>query len=144
MQLKDYEKIVKKYEKQENKGKNILISFLIGGSLGVIGQIFVDFLEAKFYMPLHECYMYLMIALVIISSILTGLGIMDEAVSFAKSGLLVPTTGFAHSMTSSAMDNNKEGLITGIGANIFKLTGTIILYSLVAGVFLALIKGVIM
>ena len=144
MKLNEYERIVDKYSKKEDKGKNILISFLIGGAVGALGQLFVDFLEGYFYMPLSECYMYLMIALVVISSILTGVGIMDKAVSFAKSGLLVPTTGFAHSMTSAAMDNNKEGLITGIGANIFKMTGSIILYSLVAGVIMALIKGVIM
>ena len=86
--------------------------------------------------------MYTMIIIVVISSILTGLGIFDKIVSFAKAGLIVPTSGFAHAMTSSAMDSKKEGLIKGIGANIFKLTGSVILYALVAGFFAALIKGV--
>ena len=56
----------------------------------------------------------------------------------------ISSTGFAHAMTSSAMDNESEGFIKGIGANIFKLTGSVILYGLVAAFFLALIKGVIM
>ena len=144
MKLKEYEKIVNKHSKKEDKVKNILIAFLVGGSLGLLGQIFVEILEGLFYMPLSECYMYLMIFLVVVSSILTGLGIMDKAVSKTKCGLLVPTTGFAHSMTSAAMDYKKEGLVSGIGSNIFKLTGSVILYSLVAGVFLALLKGVLM
>ncbi len=144
MKLKEYQKIVNKNIKQENKIFNALISFLIGGLIGLLGQVFVTILENKFYMPLSECYMYLMILLVTISSVLTGLGIFDEIVSFCKCGLIIPTTGFAHSMTSAAMDNNEEGLIKGIGSNIFKLTGSIILYGITIAFFLALLKGVIM
>lgn len=143
MKLKEYKKIVDKHSEKENKFKNFLISFIIGGMVGVFGQLFVTFLEKKFYMPLSECYMYLMILLVVIGSILTGLGFFDKIVSFAKCGLIVPTTGFAHAMTSSAMDHESEGPIKGIGSNIFKLTGSIILYGLVAAFFLALLKGVI-
>ena len=88
--------------------------------------------------------MYLMIVQVIISSILTGLGFFDKIVSFAKCGLIIPTTGFAHAMTSSAMDHRSEGLIKGIGSNIFKMTGSIILYGLVFSFLFAIIKGVVM
>ncbi len=144
MKLEEYNKIVKKHSAKEDKFKNVLIAFLTGGSLGVIGQLFTTFLEKCFYMPLHECYMYTMIMFVVVSSILTGLGFFDKIVSFAKCGFIVPTTGFAHAMTSSAMDHESEGPIKGIGSNIFKLTGSIILYGLVAAFFLALIKGVIM
>lgn len=143
MNLKDYKKIVDKHSKKEDKVKNVLISFLIGGLVGTLGQIFVTFLEKTFYMPLSECYMYLMILLVVIGSVFTGLGFFDKIVSFAKCGLIVPTTGFAHAMTSAAMDHESEGPIKGIGSNIFKLTGSIILYGLVAAFFLALLKGVI-
>ena len=51
---------------------------------------------------------------------------------------------FAHAMTSSAMDHRSEGLIKGIGSNIFKMTGSIILYGLVSAFFFAIIKGVVM
>ncbi len=144
MKLNEYKQIVEKYSKKEEKIKNVFISFIVGGFIGLIGEIFVRFLEVNFYMPLSECYMYLMITLVIISSILTGFGIFDKIVSWAKCGLIVPTTGFSHSMTSAAMDHHSEGLIKGIGSNIFKLTGCVILYGLVISFFLALIKGVIM
>ena len=112
--------------------------------MGVIGQGFTTFLEKQFYMPLNECYMYTMILFVVVSSILTGLGFFDKIVSFAKCGLIVPTTGFAHAMTSAALDHESEGPVKGIGSNIFKMTGCVILYGLVAAFFLALIKGVIM
>lgn len=144
MKLEKYNKIVEKNSQKEDKTKNVFLAFLSGGVLGVIGEIFVKLLEEFFYMPTHEAYMYLMIFLVIISSILTGLGIFDKLVSYFKCGLNVPTTGFAHSMTSSAMDNRSEGPIKGIGTNIFKMTGIIILYGVVSAFILALIKGVML
>lgn len=144
MKLEEYKKIVNKYSKKEDKTKNVIIAFLTGGLMGVLGQGFATLLEKFFYMPTHECYMYTMIFLVILGSVLTGLGFFDKIVSFAKCGLIVPTTGFAHAMTSSAMDHESEGPVKGIGSNIFKMTGCVILYGLVAAFFLALIKGVIM
>lgn len=144
MKLKEYNKIVDKKSKKEDKFKNVVIAFLIGGVVGLLCQGFVTLLEKCFYMPLNECYMYTMIMLVVVSSILTGLGFFDKVVCFAKCGLIVPTTGFAHAMTSAAMDHESEGPIKGIGSNMFKLTGSVILYGLVAGFILALIKGVIM
>lgn len=143
MKLKDYNKIVKKYSKKENVFLNVFISFVIGGTIGALGQLFVEFLTYKFYMPLSEAYMYLMILLVVIGSILTGTGYFDKIVSFAKCGLIVPTTGFAHTMTSCAMDHSEEGPIKGIGSNIFKMTGSVILYGILSAFFLAILKGVI-
>ena len=143
MKLKDYNKIVKKYSKKENVFLNVFISFVIGGTIGVLGQLFIEFLTYKFYMPLSEAYMYLMILLVVIGSILTGTGYFDKIVSFAKCGLIVPTTGFAHTMTSCAMDHSEEGPIKGIGSNIFKMTGSVILYGILSAFFLAILKGVI-
>ncbi len=144
MKLENYKKIVDKNSKKEDKTKNVIIAFLSGGFMGVVGEAFAQLLETFLYMPTHEAYMYTMIMLVIVSSILTGLGFFDKIVSFFKCGLIVPTTGFAHAMTSAAMDHESEGPIKGIGSNIFKMTGSIILYGLVAAFFLALIKGVIM
>lgn len=143
MKEKEYQKIVEKSSAKENKTKNVLLAFIFGGVMGLIGQFLANIFNKHFSCSLSESYMYVMIVIVIISSILTGLGIFDKIVCCAKAGLLVPTSGFAHAMTSSAMDVRKEGLIKGIGANIFKLTGSVILYALVAGFFVALIKAVL-
>jgi stage V sporulation protein AC len=143
MNEKEYKKIVKSKTAKENKIYNMFIAFFIGGLMGVIGQLTSDFFYYVCDLPLRDSYMYTMIFLVIIASILTGFGIFDKVTSFAKAGLLVPTTGFAHAMTSAAMDYRKEGLIRGIGGNIFKLTGSIILYGVVISFFVALIKGVL-
>ena len=85
MNLKEYKKIVDKYSKKENKFINILVSFITGGLIGLFGQVFVEYLMYKFYLPVSEAYMYLMITLVIIGSILTGTGYFDKIVSFESS-----------------------------------------------------------
>lgn len=144
MNLKEYKKIVKENSKKENIFKNALVSFLVGGLMGVIGQVFITILDKCLGMENPEACMYLMIFLVIISSILTGFGFFDKVVSFCKCGLIIPTTGFAHAMTSAAMDHESEGPVKGIGSNIFKMTGSIILYGLVSAFFFALLKGVAM
>ena len=47
-------------------------------------------------------------------------------------------------MTSSSMDYKDEGFVKGIGSNIFKLTGSIIVYGIVFGIIFGLIRGVIL
>lgn len=143
MNEKEYKKLVKSKVHKENKILNMFIAFIIGGIMGVIGQLTSDFFYHICNLPLRDSYMYTMIFLVVVASVLTGFGFFDKVTSFAKAGLLVPTTGFAQAMTSAAMDYRKEGLIRGIGANIFKLTGSIILYGIVVSFFVALIKGVL-
>ena len=144
MNLKEYKKIVSKHSKKEDIFKNVIVAFLVGGLMGVIGELIFKFFSVNLGLTDSESFMYLMIVLAVVSSILTGLGFFDKIVSFAKCGLIIPTTGFAHAMTSSAMDHRSEGLIKGIGSNIFKMTGSIILYGLVSAFFFAIIKGVVM
>ena len=46
-------------------------------------------------------------------------------------------------MTSAALDYRKEGPIYGIGSNIFKLAGSVILYGVVAAWFFGMIRFLI-
>ena len=143
MNLKGYKKVVKSNSKKENIFINLFVSFLTGGLMGIIGAFIFKWLNEGIGLNASTSGMYLMIIIVVVSSILTGFGFFDKVVSFCKCGLIVPTTGFAHAMTSAAMDNRSEGLIKGIGSNIFKLTGSIILYGLLSAFIFALLKGVI-
>ena len=52
-------------------------------------------------------------------------------------------SGFSNSMTSSALEAKSEGLVTGIGANMFKLGGTVITFGIVASFILGGIRYVI-
>jgi stage V sporulation protein AC len=139
----EYKKIVKSKGPKEDKLKNIVISFFIGGVCGIFGQALTDIFNKCLHFSINDSYMLTMVSLVLIGSILTGLGFFDKVVSFCKCGLIVPTTGFAHAMTSAAMDSRNEGFVKGIGTNIFKLTGSIILYGIIVAFFVSLLKVVI-
>lgn len=142
MNKEKYQKLVKKMSPKENKLWNYFISFFIGGLMGILGELLSRVYIHYFNISVSSSYMYVMISLVIVSSLLTGFGFFDKVVSFCKCGLIVPTTGFAHAMTSSTMDSRREGLVKGLGTNIFKLTGSIITYGILSAAFMGIIYGV--
>lgn len=142
MDKEKYQRIVKRNTPKEKKLENAFLAFLIGGLMGVLGELLSELYVYLFDISVQASYMYVMITLVIISSVLTGLGFFDKVVSFAKCGLIVPTTGFAHAMTSSTMDCRKEGLVKGLGTNIYKLVGSILTYGILSAAVMALFYGV--
>ena len=79
------------------------------------------------------------ICLVIIGATLTGFGIFDEIGKFAGAGSVVPITGFANSIVAPAMEHKREGLVLGIGANMFKIAGPVLVYGITASVLYGLI-----
>lgn len=142
MDKEKYKKIVKKNAPKEKKLENALLAFFIGGLMGVLGEILSRLYILLFNIGKSSSYLYVMITLVVVSSILTGLGFFDKVVSFAKCGLIVPTTGFAHAMTSSTMDCRREGMVKGLGTNIYKLVGSIITYGILSAAVMAFVNGV--
>lgn len=144
--MKDkYNEIVKKHTPKEDILKNAIITFISGGILGALSELLLRCYMLWLDLPRKEAGVTVILTLIVIASILTALGIFDVCVSKLKSALIIPITGFAHSMTSAALEYRKEGLVLGIGANIFKLAGTVILYGIVSvyvfGIFRIIILG---
>ena len=79
----------------------------------------------------------------LVSLLFTALGIFDNWVTTCKCGLIIPTTGFAHSVSSSVLEYKKDGLITGLGSNFFKLAGSVILYGIISAFLLVIVRLVI-
>ena len=135
-----YKEIVDKNTPKEDSLKNSLIAFLVGGSLGTLGEFLLRCYMMCFNLPRKESGVLVTLTFVAIASFLTALGIFDVIVSKVKAALIIPITGFAHSMTSAALEYKHEGLVLGIGANIFKLAGTVILYGVVSVYIFGLIR----
>ena len=140
MNNEKYKELTSKIVPQEDKLKNYLISFLVGGLVGMIGQIIVFVLQNNFNVAYKDATSIMIVMLIFIASLCTALGFLDNLVSKAKAGLIVPITGFAHAMTSAMLDYKKEGFVTGIGANAFKLTGSVILYGVVSAYVFGIIR----
>ena len=135
-----YDEIVKKYTPKEDILKNAIITFLAGGTIGALSELLLVCYSTWLNLPRKESGVLVILTLIFISSILTACGVFDVCVSKLKSALIIPITGFAHSITSAALDYRKEGLVVGIGANIFKLAGTVILYGVVSVYIFVLLR----
>lgn len=142
MKEKEYKKIVEKNTPKENVFKNALISFLTGGFLGVLFSLLSNLICSVYHLAYNDGIIWSLIIFIFMASLLTGLGVFDLMVSYAKCGLIIPITGFAHSVTSSILDYKHDGFITGMGGNIFKLAGSVILYGVVSAFILVMIKAV--
>ena len=140
MDKQEYQKLVKRLSPKEPKLRNAIIAFLIGGSVGFIGEVIVHILMESFGLARVDSCAWLAFILILFACLMTTLGKFDNLVTKAKCGLIIPTTGFAHSVQSAAIDYKKEGFVTGIGANAFKLAGTVIVAGIVSAFFLVLLK----
>ena len=143
MQKDKYKKLVSEITPKENKYKNAMIAFLVGGIVGITGELLMHILTHSFGLSRTDSYAYLAMIMILFGSLFTALGFFDDWVSYAKAGLFLPTTGFAHSIASCALDYKKDGLITGLGASFFKLAGSVILYGILSAFFLLLVRMVI-
>lgn len=132
MNNSEYQEFIKKYTPKPPVLKNAFMTFIVGGCLGAISELLLQIYQIILNLPRKEAGVMVILTLIVIASILTALGIFDILVTKFKSALIIPITGFAHSMCSAALEYKSEGLVLGIGANIFKLAGTVILYGVVS------------
>jgi len=144
MERLEYKKIVDKHTISNNKLKNAFIAFIIGGFMGVLGNFLIDAYSFYFDLSNKDASVFMIITLIFLGCFLTCLGFFDKWVSFAKCGLIVPITGFAHAMMSAALEYRKEGLVTGLGANMFKLAGSVIIFGVVSAYIFGLLRVLIM
>lgn len=140
MEKDKYGKIVKKYTPKENRLYNGMIAFIVGGIMGVIGEFLVEFYASILEISRKDAGTFMIITLIFIGCLLTCLGFFDKWVNKAKAGLFIPITGFAHSMQSAALDYKKEGLVTGIGASMLKLSGSVIIFGIVSAYIFGMIR----
>ena len=135
-----YKKIVEKHKAEETRVRNAIVSFIVGGLVGLLGEGIIEILCYIFKMSRIDAGTYMIVILIFVASLSTALGFFDKLVTKFKCGLLIPITGFAHSMTSATLDYKKEGPISGFGSNMFKLAGSVILYGVVAAWFFGIIR----
>ena len=138
MNIKKYNEIAEKNKPQKQVLKHTFNAFIVGGIIGMIGEFFLNFYQKIFSFSEKEATPIMLIA-----AILTGLGIYDRLGNFAGAGSFIPITGFSNAMTSSALEARSEGLVTGIGANIFKLGGAVITFGIVASFIVGGLRYVI-
>ena len=113
--------------------KDCTRAFLVGGLVCCIGQALTDIYTKLCGMEKQDAGTLTAATLVLVAAILTGFGVFDRIAKFAGAGTLVPITGFANSVVSTAIDAKSEGLILGVGAKVFSVAGPVLLYGTLAG-----------
>ena len=143
MEKRKYQSIVKKHTPKENRIYNALIAFIIGGLMGTLGEILIELYSYFLKIPTKEASVFMIVTLIFLGCFLTCLWFFDKVVHFAKCGLIIPITGFAHAMQSAALEYRKEGMVLGIGANMFKLAGSVIIFGVVSAYVFGLLRIII-
>ncbi|WP_404458105.1 stage V sporulation protein AC [Sutcliffiella horikoshii] len=139
--LKDnYKNNIKKFQPKPPYVINCVKAFLVGGLICLIGQGIQNFYMSVFNFSEENVGNPTVATLILISALLTGLGIYDKLGQFAGAGSAVPVTGFANSMTSAAMEHRSEGIVLGVATNMFKLAGSVIVFGVVAAYVVGMIR----
>lgn len=143
MNSKDYEALVKKHNPKEHKLINLIRAFIVGGLIGALGNFLIEFYSKVLEISRNDASVFMITTLIFFACLFTALGFFDNFVKFGRMGVIIPITGFAHSMQSATLDYKKEGLIYGFGSNMFKLAGSVILYGVLASFIFGLIRFIL-
>lgn len=136
MTNEEYKKLVDAKAKPTAMGKNILCAFFIGGAICALGQVFRNFYGL--FLDEENTAIAVSVTLILLASLLTGLGKFDDLARVAGAGTLVPITGFANAMVSPALEFKSEGMITGTSAKLFVVAGPVLVFGISASVIYGL------
>lgn len=138
MSNQEYQAYVKAKAKPSRLGRNMVWAFFVGGLICVIGQGLMDIFRA-IGVEDNQVATVTSMTLMAVASLLTGIGVFDRIAKHAGAGTLVPITGFANAMVSSAMEFRSEGVITGLAVKLFTVAGPVLVFGISASVVLGLI-----
>lgn len=123
--------------------KNCMRAFVVGGTICLIGQCIQEAFVHWFYFDEKKAGDPTVAVLIFISVLLTSLGVYDKIAQWAGAGTAVPVTGFANSLCSAALEHRSEGIVLGVGGNMFKLAGSVIVFGTVTAFIVALIHALL-
>ncbi|WP_438347835.1 stage V sporulation protein AC [Paenibacillus sp. FA6] len=128
----EYQELALKVQPPRPILKNCIRAFIAGGSICLIGQAVQEMFVHWAGFTEKTAADPTVAVMILISVILTSLGVYDKIAQWAGAGSAVPVTGFANSMASAAIEHRSEGIVLGVGGQMFKLAGPVIVFGTVA------------
>lgn len=139
----EYQTFAKDREPGRPVLKNCIKAFLVGGTICTIGQSLQWFFMTYYNFNEITAGNPTVAVLIIVSILLTGLGIYDHIGQWAGAGTAIPVTGFANTIASAAIEHRSEGYVLGVGGNMFKMAGSAIAIGVFSAFVVALLKIII-
>ena len=139
---KEYSKIVEKSSPKSKTALCCVRAFFIGGGICAAGQYIYELLRL-WGLDEITARTVTSVTLIFAGVLLTALGVYDKIARKAGAGTLVPITGFANAMSSSAIEFKPEGFIVGVGAKMFVIAGPVIVYGVSASVVYGIVLWVL-
>ena len=129
LQQQKYEQYVNEMTPKHSLPLNMAKAFLTGGLICTLGQIILNYAKSR-GLDSQTAGNWCSLILILLSVLLTGFNLYYKIGKFGGAGALVPITGFANSVASSAIEYQAEGQVFGIGCKIFTIAGPVILYGI--------------
>ena len=137
---KRYVKYVESITPKTSMAKSLFFSFVIGGTICLMGQIVYDTFEAV--LPSLDATALKNISamtLIAVAVLLTGFGVYDRIGRRGGAGSFLPITGFANAMASASIEFKTEGLTFGTSTKMFSVVGPVLVNGIVWSTAAALI-----
>ena len=134
----DYSKMTDKASPNSPVIMNCVKAFIFGGGICLFSQI-LNFIFQKAGLSEDDVKLATPSVIIIITAILTGIGIYDKIARHAGAGTIVPISGFANSVVSPALEFQHEGFILGTAAQMFSIAGPVIVYGVASATLYGLI-----
>ena len=134
----DYSKMTDKASPNSPVILNCVKAFVFGGGLCVFAQI-LNYLFERAGLNSDEVRLATPSTVIILTAVLTGLGVYDKIARHAGAGTIVPISGFANSVVAPALEFQHEGYVLGTAAQMFSIAGPVIVYGTATSVIYGLI-----
>lgn len=108
-----------------------LMAFLVGGSICALSQTLVD--RTRFTMA------HAMVFLVVLGSVLTGLGLYEPLIRLGGAGATVPVSNFGYVLTKGIIEQMNQAGPFGLLDGVFSLAGGAIAAAILFGFLVSLV-----
>lgn len=111
--------------------EQLLMAFIVGGIICVIGQLLMDLTPL---LPAHVLVLF-----VVLGAILSAVGWYQPLIEVGGAGATIPLPGFGHSLVQGTLSAVRENGFLGIFSGAIKTTASGITAAMVFGLVMAIV-----
>lgn len=134
----EYDELISQKAQKSPIAKNIFFAFVVGGLICMLGE-FINNQMINIGLSKDDASTITSISLIFLGAFLTAINLYSRLGKIAGAGSTIPITGFSNSIVSPAIEFKSEGYVLGIGANMFKVAGPVLVYGTTSAVILGFV-----